>query len=268
MEDARRHHAMERLKAQAEAVRQQELLRRAANPTVRPAGEEEEDEDDEEDDEEFRRYKLERLREMQKHASTSAALPVFGHVEAIEALEMPAAIDNVGSPHSYVVVLLHEDFLASCVRLRLQLEEIAARHDQVSGASRRRAACTSLLTPRAPPSSPRGATWQVRFLAVSASAAKPDLDPAELPLLLAYQAGNFLASSSRVGKSAADGLPLAKVEESLLRMGVRLTSASQMKAADAAALRRLKELDLGGIAPAAGGEEDESEEGEEEEEVN
>ncbi len=71
-EDAKRHYAMEKLKAQADAVRQQEMLKRQANATVKPFGEDS-DEDSDEEDEEFKRYRLERLKAMQKHAASSAA---------------------------------------------------------------------------------------------------------------------------------------------------------------------------------------------------
>ena len=96
-----------------------------------------------------------------------------------------------------------------------------------------------------------------------ASEAKPDLDPAELPILVVYLDGQFVASASRVGRGAGEGLTSAAVEEQLLQIGVRLTSSATMKAADAAALRRLRELDLGsgprsegGGREASGGSED------------
>ena len=132
IEDAKRHRAMSILQAQAERVRLQEQLKRAANPTVKPYGEElDEDEDDDEEDEEFRKYKLERLKEMQKSAQASAGLPTFGAVESCPALQMPKAVDNAGSPSTYVIVHLQEDYLESCVRLGFKLEELAAKYDQV-----------------------------------------------------------------------------------------------------------------------------------------
>ena len=130
-EDARRHNALQYLQAQADKVRRQEQLRRSANATVRPAGEDDDDDDDDDDDLEFRRYKLERLKQMQQHASASAQLPVFGSVEQVAALDMPAAVDGAGSSQTYVVVHLQEDYLASCVRLSFKLGEVAARYDQV-----------------------------------------------------------------------------------------------------------------------------------------
>ena len=132
IEDAKRHRAMSILQAQAERVRLQEQLKRAANPTVKPFGEElDEDDDDDEEDEEFRKYKLERLKEMQKSAQASAGLPTFGAVESCPALQMPKAVDNAGSPSTYVIVHLQEDYLESCVRLGFKLEELAAKYDQV-----------------------------------------------------------------------------------------------------------------------------------------
>ena len=241
-EDARRHNALQFLQAQADKVRREEQLRRSANATVRPAGESDEEEDDE-DDLEFRRYKMERLKQMQQHASASAQLPTFGSVEQVAALDMPAAVDGAGSSQTYVVVHLQEDYLASCVRLSFKLGEVAARYDQV------------------------------RFLDVPASEAKPDLDPAELPILVVYLDGQFMASASRVGRGGGEELTSAAVEEQLLKIGVRLTSSATMKAADAAALRRLRELDLGAGPRAEGGgreesdgSDDDDEEEEEEEE--
>ena len=233
IEDQRRHVAMQKLVAQADSVRQKEQLRRAANPTVRPAGEEEDDDEDE-DDEEFRKYKLERLREMQKTAAASVGMPSFGVVETVAALDMPKAIDTVGSRQTYVVVHLQEEYLASCVRLTYKLGELAKTYDQV------------------------------RFLNVKASEAKPDLDPAELPLLIAYQDGSYLADARKVGRAEGDGLTSEKVAEQLMAMGVRLQAASQMKAGEAAALRKMRELGLG--ADAAGGSREEEEEDDEEEE--
>ena len=150
IEDAKRHRAMSILQAQAERVRLQEQLKRAANPTVKPFGEElDEDDDDDEEDEEFRKYKLERLKEMQKSAQASAGLPTFGAVESCPALQMPKAVDNAGSPSTYVIVHLQEDYLESCVRLGFKLEELAAKYDQVRE-TQHDLYCTSPHTPLSP----------------------------------------------------------------------------------------------------------------------
>ena len=62
---------------------------------------------------------------------------------------------------------------------------------------------------------------------------------------------------------------MAHIETTLLRLGVRLSASAAMKEADAAALRRLRELQLGGASREADEDEedDASEEEEEEEEA-
>jgi hypothetical protein len=240
-EDARRHYALQMLQKQADKVRNQELLRRNANATCRPAGESSDDEDkDEEDeeDEEFRKYRLARLQQMQNAASVSAKMPTFGCVEAIAVDDFPDACDHPGSADTYVVACLQEEYLPACVRLNYKLEALAKKYDQV------------------------------RFLSVSASAAKPDLEPERLPCLLVYHKnGDFVGSLERVGKEAGESLTTDAVEGFLCRLGVRFTCSAAMKAADAAALTRLREL--GGELPASvrqGGGEDEDEDEDEEDE--
>lgn len=219
-EDARRHQAMQILKYQTDKVRQQELIKQQA-VTCRPAGDHSEDEHEEdEEDEEFRKYRLARLQQMQSVASASAKLPTFGSVEAIAVDDFPEACDAPGSVDTYVVACLQEDYLPACVRLSYKLEALAAKYDQV------------------------------RFISVSASAAKPDFDPDRLPCLIIYHKnGEFAGSLERVGKEAGESLTMGHVEEMLQRLGVRLTSSAAMKAADAAALHRLREL--GGEIPAS-----------------
>jgi hypothetical protein len=234
-EDARRHYAMQMLQKQADKVRDQELLRRNANATCRPAGESSDDEDkDEEDeeDEEFRKYRLARLQQMQSAASASAKMPTFGCVEPTTPDDFPGACDNPGSSETYVVACLQEDYLPACVRLNYKLEILAKKYDQV------------------------------RFLSLSASAAKPDLEPERLPCLLVYHKnGDYVGSLERVGKEAGESLTVDAVEGFLCRLGVRLSCSAAMKAADAAALNRLREL--GGEMPASlrhGGAEDDDDE--------
>ena len=76
----------------------------------------------------------------------------------------------------------------------------------------------------------------------SSETAKGDLDESELPALIVYQDGDFKGSEKRVGREAGETLTVRAVEEVLMRMGVRLTSASAMQEADVAALQKLKEL--------------------------
>ena len=242
-EDAKRHAAMQALQRQADAVRQQEMLRRAANPTVKPATDaskwfaDKDDADDDEEDEEFQRYRLARLQQMHAVSSASSKLPTFGHVEAIEVDDYPEAVDKPGSAETYVVVHLQEDNFPACVRLGYKLEALAAKYDQV------------------------------RFLSVSASQAKPDLEPERLPCLIVYHHnGEYAGSLERVGKDAGEGLTVDMVESFLTRLSVRLTSSAAMKAADAAALARLRELGAQGPSSRRGGEASEEDEEDEEDE--
>ena len=59
---------------------------------------------------------------------------------------MPKAVDNAGSPSTYVIVHLQEDYLESCVRLGFKLEELAAKYDQVRE-TQHDLYCTSPHTP-------------------------------------------------------------------------------------------------------------------------
>jgi len=229
-EDARRFYAMQKLQHQAEQVRIQEQLRRAANATVAPVTTVDYDDSDDEDDEEFKKYKLERLKEMQKVTNESASMPTFGKLEVVaNVLDYPAMVDKPGSAQTYVIVHLQEDYLAASVRMNYKLEELAQKYDQV------------------------------RFLNVSASDAKKDLDPTDLPVLIAYHNnGDYLGSEKKVGREAGDNLTADVVAAALMRLNVRLTSSAAMKAADAAALERLRMMDIGG-ARSANKDEDEDE---------
>ena len=101
-EDARRHYAMQKLMQQAEKARQQEELRRAAWASVNAqeyteeADKDSSSEDDDDDDEEFQRYKLERLKQMQKVTSERAHMPTFGQLEKITLDQFLAAVDGTG----------------------------------------------------------------------------------------------------------------------------------------------------------------------------
>ena len=110
----------------------------------------------------------------------------------------------------------------------------------------------------------------MKFLSVSASEAKSDLDPSTLPILIAYQNKDYVADAERVGRDKGESLTTAHVEETLLKLGVRLTASAVMREADQAALRRLRELGISeaprglGGSSGGGGADDESEEEEEE----
>jgi len=234
--DSRLFNAKAALQREADRARQLAALKQKANATVRAFGEDDEEDDDEEDDEEFRRYKLERLREMQQHAQQSASQPTFGSLYDVEALDMPSAIDNAGSASTFVVVHLHVEFLASCVLLDVKLEECARKHDQV------------------------------KFMRVCATDASEKIKQEDLPILMAYQDGKFLASAERVGRQAKEGLELGAVEKELLALGVRLSASSAMREADKAMLSRLRELDMGDDEEAAAEEEEEEDEDEDDDE--
>jgi hypothetical protein len=187
--------------------------------------------DDEEEDVEFMRYRIQRLQQVQKAAAASACLPTFGHVGAIDALEYPAAVDNVGSDQTFVVVHLMEHYLPASVRLHFKLEAIAAKYDQV------------------------------KFLSVCAHDAKKTLEDEDLPILIVYRAREFLGSESSVGTSCGAALTEEHVEDVLRRMGVRLSASSAMREADATALQRLRELGLSTDGEQYGEEEREDEVG-------
>ena len=238
MNDARQHYAMFALQQQADVVRQREINRRLAGGGTKPVDElASEEEEDDEEDEEFMRYRLQRLQQMQQAASASARLPTFGAVEPVEALDYPAMVDNAGSDQTFVVVHLHEEYLPASMRLHYNLEAIAAKYDQV------------------------------RFLSVCAHDAKETIDDEELPMLIVYQAGQYLGSEDRVGKSEGASLTQAHVEDMLRRMRVRLTAAAAMREADSAALQRMRDLGLderrAGAGVGGGGSDEDNDENEE-----
>ena len=222
MEDSRQHYAMFALQQQADIVRRRAEVQRLAGKGVKPVdvtdgGSEggSDDEFDDDEDAEFMAYKLERLKQMQRQAAQSSRLPSFGRLESIDVFDYPEAVDNPGSDQTYVVVHLSEEHVAPCVRLNLLLEAIAARYDQV------------------------------RFLNVCASDARESLTPSELPILIAYQAGQYLGSIDKVGREKGDALKQEDVEEHLMRdLRVRLTAAAAMREADMAALERIQEMGL------------------------
>lgn len=126
--DEKRHRAQLILQRQADQVRAQEALRRSAMGGVRPVDNfvEEEDEFHDDDDKITARYTRERLQQMQAAAST-AQLPTFGFLELIGVEDYLERVDGAGHRKSFVVLHLHEDYLAPCVRLNFKLEELAKR---------------------------------------------------------------------------------------------------------------------------------------------
>lgn len=276
------------LQRQMEKVHQQEA-RKAAAMTCAPVDPTKNgsDDDDDEEDEEFQRYRLQRLQQMKEQAAACATMPRFGEVEDADINDFCDKVDHPGSaqtcepplarleparctprhaeaactlrgplhshtspsvgcaPHrvarvtparaplsppptarwvsvrlAVVVVCLQEEYIASCARLSYRLEELAAKYDQV------------------------------RFIRVVASEVKPDLDPVTLPQLVIYQDGQYKGELSRVGRDEGEDYAAKDLEHALLAAGVRLTAASEMRAADAAALQRLRELGLSGPSAA------------------
>ena len=151
---------------------------------------------------------------MQQQVAASVHLPTFGRVEDMDALDYPAAVDHPGSDQTFVVVLLHEDYLAGSVRVRCRLEDVAKQYDQV------------------------------RFLCVCAHDAKETLEDTDLPIMLAYQGGKYIGSQLRVGHAEGSTLTGDQIEGILRRMNVRLTAASAMREADSAMLQRLRDLGI------------------------
>jgi hypothetical protein len=216
-EDARQHRTMTTLNTQADAVRRQWQWRQTAGTGVQPARDPnmiaEDGEGSDTDDEEFQLYRLQRLKEMQRQASASASMPTWGMLEHVDMLLYPELVDGVGCSSTFVVVHLQESYLAVCVRVALVLEEIAKKFDQV------------------------------RFLNVlSVSDVEASIDEADLPIFLVYQDGQLVSSERRVGHESDSALTQTQVEETLLKLGVRLTAAAAMRDADAAALQRMREL--------------------------
>ena len=232
MNDARQHYAMFALQQEADKVRQKETNRRLAGGGTKAAVSHVaavDEEDDDKEDVEFMRYRIQRLQQVQKAAAALACLPTFGHVDAVDALEYPVAVDNVGSDQTFVVVHLMEHYLPASVRLHFKLEAIAAKYDQV------------------------------KFLSVCAHDAKETLDDDDLPILIVYRAREFFGSESSVGSSFGAALTEEHVEDVLRRMGVRLSTSSAMRMADAMALQRLRELGFSDHQYGDGEEEDELE---------
>lgn len=161
--DEKKFRAHQALQREADLARQQEMVKKQAIQ-IKPIALDDEDDDEFEDDEATRRYKLERLAQMQQAATSTAHLKKFGFLELIGVEDYIDRVDGAGHPQSFVVVHLYEEYLAPSVRLNFKLEELARKYDQVC------------------------------FVAVPATDAKEGLDPEELPILIAYQGGEFVSS--------------------------------------------------------------------------
>ena len=164
------HTQLAALQRQAMQVRMQEQLAGmqvgVKNPTAAPVEEDEEDEEDEA----FAAYRMQRLQQLKDQAAATANLPTFGELQMcdidnfIERVE-PAPVG--GSPLTFVVVHLFEEYQPLCVRLNFRLQVLAKKYDQV------------------------------RFLAIPQSEARPHGDPTELPTLAIYQNGDYRTCQKR-----------------------------------------------------------------------
>lgn len=163
--DYKQHCQMEHAMAVQEALLRQKILTRMAEGSKRSDFETEIDDDDDlflagklvdEDDlnflEDFRRR---RMQEMQ----AAAAMPVFGACREVDSTDFVDMVDKE-DPRVYVVVHLYETSVQNCVRLNVQLEELASRRPDV------------------------------KFLRMNASLNQIAIDRIALPILTVYRGGN------------------------------------------------------------------------------
>ena len=214
MEDKRQADIKAAMQRRADATLRQENYAAQAPRGLALAqqpGEDEDDEDDDDEDATLRRYRQQRLEQLQKVAQARTYLPTFG--ELVD-MSIDNYIEVVDGRHSetFVVVHLYEPHLPACVRLNFRLQELADKFDQVC------------------------------FGSMVASEAKEGMGTADLPALVAYRGGEYLESELRVHETIGDELPLAALQDLVQGLGVELSAASVMSAADGrAALRRGQE---------------------------
>ena len=216
IEDARQARAKAQLQRQADATLRAEQMRSKHRgvPRIDAAefeeGEEEEEEEEEEGDDAFRKYRQQRLQQLQRAAQVRSYLPTFGELKDLSIDGYLSCVEG-GHAETFVVVHLYEPNLPACVRLNFRLQELAVKFDQVC------------------------------FGSMVASEAKEGMGTADLPALVAYRGGEYLESELRVHETIGDELPLAALQDLVQGMGVELSAASAMSAADGAALRRGQE---------------------------
>jgi hypothetical protein len=219
IEDARQARAKAQLQRQADAALRAEQMRSKHGGVPRIDAAEFEDEEEEEAEEEeaedgddaFRKYRQQRLQQLQRGAQVRSYLPTFGELKDLSIDGYLACVEG-GHPETFVVVHLYEPHLPACVRLNFRLQELADKFDQVC------------------------------FGSMVASEAKEGMGTADLPALVAYRGGEYLESELRVHETIGDELPLAALQDLVQGLGVELSAASVMSAADGrAALRRGQE---------------------------
>ena len=229
MEDKRQADIKAAMQRRADATLRQENYAAQAPRGLALAqqpGEDEDDEDDDDEDATLRRYRQQRLEQLQKVAQARTYLPTFG--ELVD-MSIDNYIEVVDGRHSetFVVVHLYEPHLPACVRLNFRLTELAAKYDQVC------------------------------FGAMVATEARDQFPEQELPALIVYRGGQYVEGVERVHESIGDDVELGALQSLLEGMGAQLTSAVVMGAAERAALERYREAaddDEGSGGEGGGGE--------------
>lgn len=211
-EDKRQADIKAALQRRADATLRQEAFAAQAPRGLalaqQPGEEDEEEEDDE--SEALRRYRQQRLEQLQRAAQVRTYLPTFGELVDLSIDNFIEVIDG-GHSETFVVVHLYEPHLPACVRLNFRLTELAAKYDQVC------------------------------FGAMVASEARDRFPEQELPALIVYRGGQYVEGIERVHESIGDDVEVGALQSLIEGMGAQLTSAVVMSAADQAALQRYRE---------------------------
>ena len=212
IEDARQARAKVQLQRQADAALRSEQMRSTQGGVLPQTNVDEEDGEDGEDegDHAFRQYREQRFQQLQRATQARSYLPRYGELKDLSVDGYLTCVEG-GHPEAFVVVHLYEPHLPACVRMNFRLQELAVEFDQVC------------------------------FGSMVASEAKEGMGTADLPALVAYRGGEYLESELRVHETIGDELPLAALRKLVQGLGVQLTAASAMSAADSAALRRCEE---------------------------
>ena len=116
------------------------------------------DDPDDSDDEFLKRFRNQRLAELQKSAAASTAWPTFGSLATVSPEEYVRLVDEL-DPRVHLVVHLYEPTIQKCQMLRSTLEKVAQ--------------CLQCA----------------KFVEVRALEASPDLDTICLPVVLVYKGG-------------------------------------------------------------------------------
>ena len=165
--DARASGMLKKMQVAADRVHLEEEMK-ATKAQVMVKNKTLSDSEEDDDDEAYQKFRIERLKQLQQQAAVTARLPTFGSLNVIDIDDFLHFVDHPGSDQTYVVVHLYEEPIALCVRMNFRLNELAKRYDQV------------------------------RFLACSALACRPQTDMGTLPTLVVYQGGEYVADVQRV----------------------------------------------------------------------